>query len=134
MLHFFRDKLAFIHSLNIAWIKTLTANEDRDIPLELKKVISETINSRYLWICSQKNAEPDLELFDLLPEYAWEELEMDNGREIDSICDLTKDESSAVQVFYPLLYSSIENLGKIEYLSRDFGYEFPNRDLIKVIL
>lgn len=134
MLDFFRDKLALVHSLNIVWIKAITADEERNISIELKKVISETINFRYLWICKQKNTEPDLELYDLLPEYAWEELELDNGREIDSICDLTKDESSAIPIFYPLLHGSIENIGKIEYLARISGIELPNKDLIKVIL
>lgn len=134
MLDFFRNKLALIHSLNIAWIKAITADEDRDLPVELKKVVSETINFRYLWICSYKNVEPDLELYDLLPEYSWEELELDNGREIDSICDLMKDEFSAIAIFYPLLQGSIENIGKLEYVAGISGIEPPNKELLKVIL
>jgi len=132
MTDFFRDKLAHIYALNTSWIKSFLTDEDLDLPVELKKIISETINFTYLWICSRKNITPDLELYDLLPEYSWIELELDNGREIDAICDLEKDVDPAF--LYPILFGSISNLGKIEYLARKLDLSFPNQDLVKVIL
>ncbi len=123
MLEFYSSKLQYLHALNSAWIKHLTRDE-LDLSQELKRAVSALINARHIWISEQNDSEPDSELEDILPEYAWMELEMENGRAIADMLDRSRYSDAISEIsWFLLLKQNLEFLGQIAYIAKKEGIE-----------
>jgi len=123
MLDFYSSKLSYLHALNCAWIKQLTRDE-LDLSQELKRAVSSLINARHIWISERNDAEPDSELEDTLPQFAWMELEIENGRAITDLLDRSRyADTISETTWFLLLKQNIEFLGQITYIAKQDGID-----------
>ena len=123
MLDFYSSKLTYLHAVNSAWIKHLTRDE-LDVSHELKRAVSSLINARYIWLSEQNDAEPDSELEDILPQYAWMDLEIENGRAIADLLDRSRYSDTVPELsWFLLLKQNLEFLGQIAYIAKQDGID-----------
>lgn len=134
MLDFFQQRFAYIHQLNLSWVAHLR-KDDRDIPWDIRLVISNCINARHIAVCEILEREPESELNDVLPEVHWEMLERDNHQLwLDVFMQFNQGIQEGNDWLLPRLFQALhENaqyIGQLKLLCAQHHIDLPEERLL----
>ncbi|MDR0802001.1 hypothetical protein [Fluviicola sp.] len=136
MLDFFQQRFSYIHQLNLSWINHLKKN-DRNIPRDVKLVLSRLINSQHITVRGILDLEIESESDDVQPEMYWESLERDNFQQwMNVFLQFNQGIRENIEWLTPLLFKALhENalyIGQLKLLLVQHEIELFDETMIRV--
>jgi hypothetical protein len=134
MLDFFQLRFAYVHQINLAWIRHLT-DDEMDLPHEIKCCVSKIINDQHIRLCQFQGQECESELLDIHSERYWEQLERANfkeWREMLFSLELEQLENSDpvfIQL-YQVLHQHAQYLGQLKLLCEQLSVAIIDETLL----
>lgn len=134
MQAFFNSKFQFDHQANKVWIETIEKQNLMTDP-EIRKMMCHILNVHHVWAARLNGAEAISGDWDDLPFYAWQQLNDENYRQINTFIEhqqvdklihyITSEgvESSkqADEILYHILQHNIHHRAQINLLIRKVG-------------
>lgn len=137
MLDFFQQRFSYLHQVNLAWIRHLTADE-MDVSHDIKLLVSKLINDQHIRLAQFQGIDSESELLDIHAERYWEMLERANFKEwqqfIFSLAseNLSSDDVLFVQLFQ-VLNQHAQYLGQLKLLCEQQEIDLIDENLILAV-